>query len=317
MHKIEQTLSTSFLKELTLSTIQGLEKKDCFYDQFHYVNRHFVEKNYEFLSTIICNVIEQFHPGLKNSDLAFVNDFVAPVNLEDAQIHTQNMDNKYGWHIDGIDRSIGPCYNLWIPLFRRESLSVIDDKSLFDVIERTSVPSLYLDNGDPISNGFFLPSDLEVDEQKLAQQFIGISDDVMGSSVLLHGVSGKIQAFPCDELRTTPVVKPELGDAYVFSSNQYHASGSSSFARVGISIKFIVKNPELGFRKLLTEDRSGQLPLTSWYSLYMGSYDQFDDFTSYQDYIDFSISNQKDVLDENQNKIDCVKNEMNHILNEL
>jgi hypothetical protein len=140
---LKQVLSAEFLRQLAESTAQGIARRDCFYDQLHYVNRRFVVEHFERLAGLVVNAVRELHPGITSRDLTYVNDFVAPVNLANAQIHTESKDNKYAWHNDGIDRVLRPCYNLWIPLYRRAALNQLDDRSLFDVLTPAACPRLY------------------------------------------------------------------------------------------------------------------------------------------------------------------------------
>lgn len=317
MDRLEQVIPKDIIKGLISSTLEGLKSGDHFYDQFHYVNRKFIDQNLDVFSSIVADAIEKDHPGVTASDLAYVNDFVAPVNLDNAQIHTRHKTNKYEWHVDGIDRSIGPCYNLWIPLYRKSALANLDDRSLFDVLERNNVPELYQPNGDPVAVQLY---DGQREDEKMlavAQQFIGVSKDEMSRSVFYHCKSGKMKIIPKNKLNKTSVIRPIIGDAYIFNSSQIHSSGPSDFERIGISIKFIVKNPKHGFRKVMNENRAQSLPLTSWGSLFVGCYDQFEDFTSFKNYIDFCIMDEKVMTARNQSKVDSVKTVLEEIMLEV
>lgn len=314
MFTIKRVLSAEFLKDLVKSTAKGIESRDCFFDQLHYVNRHFIERHKPFLAGIVAKAISPLHPGITGDDLVVVNDFVAPVNLENAQIHARNKGNKYDWHVDGIDRSVGPCYNLWIPVYPPSTLKKLDSQSLFDVIERRTMPELYLENGDPRANELSDPMKLPVDGNLLCR-YLGVSSQyTVRESVLLQCVTGKLELFPRAQLRPTCVVEPQLGDVFLFNSNQYHASGPSSFARIAISIKFLVKEPAHGFRLVST------LPyphLTGWLGVFLGCYYQFGDFTSYREYLEPVIALQQASLRMNQDKLHSIHALLNAIHQEL
>jgi hypothetical protein len=317
MIKIAQVLPNSFCKELIKSTISGIKDKNCYYDQLHYVNRRFIASNYDFISEIVASNLQNIMPGLKSSDLVYVNDFVAPVNLENAQIHTKDKSNKYGWHIDGIDRSIGPCFNLWIPFYRKAALRNLNNQSLFNVIERGNSPLLYKENGDPRANAIVYPEELHPVNIDLTTRYLGISRKNLMENVILPCLNGRIEIVSKDSLVQTEVVKPKLGDGFIFASNQYHASGASSLERIGISIKFLVSNRKFGFRHLLNEDRSGSLPLSNWLGLFLGCYDQFGDFKSYENFIDDCILGEQFALNTNQLKLDSIRYVLEEIFSEM
>jgi hypothetical protein len=60
--QLKQALSSDFLRQLADSTVQGLARRDCFYDQFHCVNRHFVAEHFEELASLLVNSISELHP---------------------------------------------------------------------------------------------------------------------------------------------------------------------------------------------------------------------------------------------------------------
>jgi hypothetical protein len=314
MFKIKQALSTAFLKGLVKSTLAGIESRDCFYDQFHYVNRHFIEEHKPFLAGIVAQAIAHAHPGIAADELVVVNDFVAPVNLENAQIHTQDQNNKYGWHIDGIDRSMGPCYNLWIPLYQNSALKNLDIQSLMDVLERSRNSELYLENGDPRAHALMDPLSLPAPAATICE-YLGITSEyTLRQNVLLHCLNGRLELFPRARLNPTSVIKPQLGDVFVFSSNQYHASGPSSLPRIAISIKFLVGEARHGFR---VRSPLSYSPLSGWMGVFLGSYYQFGDFTSYRKYLGPLIDLQQGTLAKNQAKLNCVHGVLSAIHKEL
>lgn len=315
MFHLEKVIPNEYLVDLVNCSIRGLENKDCYFDQFHYLNREFVSSHLSFLTELVAEKIAPLYPGLCVTDLTYVNDFVAPVNLESARIHADNEENRYSWHVDGIDRSIGPCYNLWIPLFRQSALAGSDDKSVFDLIERKKTPELYYDNGDPKTYGPLLyPSNLDDIDLELARDYLGVSSEELSESVMLTSNSGRLEILPEKKIVKTSVTRPKMGDAYLFSSNQIHSSGPSNFERIGISIKFIVNNRDLGFRDI----RVGRtLPLQSWGDLFVGCYYQYDDFTSYRKYLGVCIANEFEVLTQHKKEIDSVLLVLRQIRKEL
>jgi len=314
MFKIKQALSRGFLKDLVKSTAAGIESRDCFYDQLHYINRHFIEEHKPLLAGIVAQAIAPLHPGIIADELVIVNDFVAPVNLEDAQIHTAHRNNKYGWHVDGIDRSIGPCYNLWIPLYRNGALKDTDFQSLIDVLGRRENPKLYLENGDPRAYALIDPLSLSAPAATICE-YLGISSEyALRQNLLLHCLSGKLELHPRAHLNPTTVIKPQIGDVFVFSSSQYHASGPSSLARIAISIKFLVREPRHGFRVLSAVP---QVHLAGWVGVFLGSYYQFGDFSSYRKYLSPLIALEQGTLAKNQAKLNCVHSELMAIQKEI
>lgn len=316
MLQLKKAIPNNLISDLVQSTILGLENKDCYFDQFHYVNRHFVDKNLEFFTTLIAKALNPKHPGITSSDLTFVNDFVAPVNLENAQIHTGRKDNKYDWHIDGIDRVMGPCYNLWIPLYRKSALKKSDDQSLFDVMEKKNVPGLYTEKGEAKTYFFIDPLALSKEEFLLAQDYLNTSEKTLTESVVLYCLNGKSEVFPHDKFKLTSVTSPEIGDAYLFSSSEFHSSGPSEFERVGITLKFIVNNAEQGFKHISNENRMIR-PLAGWDNLFLGCYFQFGELTSYQKYIDLCIGWEREQLESHEKEVNCVLSVLREIQQEI
>ena len=319
MFKLKSVVPKNLIKDLVISSISGLEQENCYYDQFHYVNRNWVDKNIDFLTSVIAETLSEIHPGISKKDLSYVNDFVAPVNLENGQIHSLTVDNKYPWHVDGVDRWLGPCYNFWIPLYRQKAIENLDDRSVFDVIERHSTPSLYFTNGDPKTD-YFLSSTEHFDEQKKSfyQDYLKLSAQELQENILLMHLTGETELIPSRDLAPTGVVRPEIGDAYVFASNQFHASGTSTFERIGISIKFIINNPNLGFRNL---GRGGTVlqPTESWLDLFLSSYFQNGDFTSFRKYLDIAFDQEYVLTDflHNKEKVDCILGVLEDIAEEV
>lgn len=314
MFNIKQALSNVFLKELVKSTATGIERRDCFYDQLHYVNRRFIEEHKPLLAGIVAQAIAPLHPGITTEDLQVVNDFVAPVNLENAQIHTHHQNNKYDWHFDGIDRSIGPCYNLWIPLYSKTASRDLDFQSLMDVLERGKNPGLYLENGDPRAISLIDPLNLSVPTATICE-YLGIgSEYTLRENLLLESITGKIELFPRAWLKPTNVIKPQNGDVFVFNSSQYHASGPSSAPRVAISVKFLVSEARHGFR---IRSVLPHAHLAGWLGAFLGSYYQFGDFTSYRRFLAPLIALQRGTLEKNQARLNCIHGVLMAIHEEL
>ena len=308
---LKQALSAEFLKELAESTARGLGRRDCFYDQFHYVNRRFVEEHFEKLAGLVVAAVSDVRPGVTTRDLTYVNDFVAPVNLANAQIHTRVKGNKYDWHNDGIDRTVRPCYNLWIPLYRQSALGALDDQSLFDVLTPASCPRLYDADGE-LRQGVLwrtkAPSSLN---REIASKLVDVPLDELDDYMYFHG-GGKTEKIPLDELTPVSVVRPRLGDCYVFDSSYLHASGPSTFERVGISIKFLLNNPALGFRAM----PQGAVP-GGWLGMFVCWYGKQGGFSAYQEVLDMYIKHEQPLLQANADKLDCVRSVLLQVSSEL
>lgn len=317
MLHIKQALSADFIKDLIRSTIKGIEFKDCYYDQLHYINRNFIRLNSEFLTGIVLCALSRLYPKITADDLVYVNDFVAPINLQNARIHTNQKNNKYGWHVDGIDRSIGPCYNLWIPLYQNKLKCMLNNSSLFDVLEPENNPELYDENNEPKSGYLIDPDQLSEEGRYLTCKFLGITEKELLGGIIVPTKNGNIEIFPRKNLKLSEVVGPQLGDVYVFNSNQYHASGPSDVERIGISIKFLVRSTTFGFQKKNFDLYSRQLPLANWESLFVGCYNQFGDFTSYEKYIGYLILNEQYALHANQDKLNCISNSLKKVYDEI
>jgi len=311
MFHLKQVLSPELLRGLAESTVAGLARRDCFYDQFHYVNRRFVAQHFQQLAGLVVEAVRELRPGITTSDLTYVNDFVAPVNLANAQIHSDLKENKYGWHNDGIDRALRPCYNLWIPLYRRSALTALDDQSLFDVLTPVSCPPLYDASGNLRCGFFWSTAALAPPEREVVTKLVGVPAAKLDDYVYFNSSAGT-EKIPLSQLKTVSVVRPRLGDCYVFDSSNLHASGPSRFERVGISIKFLVNNPKLGFEVL----PHSMAPL-GWGGMFICWYDQFRDFCAYQDVLDMYIRRERPLLEQNADKLECVRKVLLQVCTEL
>lgn len=311
MFYLKRVLSVEFLKELAESTVQGLARRDCFYDQFHYVNRRFVEKHFEQLAGLVTESLRESRPGITTDDLTYVNDFVAPVNLANAQIHTEVKENKYGWHNDGIDRVLRPCYNLWIPLYRKSALIGLDDRSVFDVLTPDSCPGLYHADGSLRCESIWSAKHLSRYDREIVSKLVGVPLTHLDDYVYFNNGT-KIEKLSLLELTPLSVVRPQLGDCYVFDSRHLHASGPSAFERVGISVKFMVTAPKLGFRAL----PHAHVP-DSWCGMFICWYHQFGSFSAYQDALDLYIQREQPLLERNADKLECVREVLMEVSDEL
>lgn len=311
MFHLKRVLSTEFLRELAESTAEGLARRDCFYDQFHYVNRRFVERHFEQLAGLVVESVRELRPGITTSDLTYVNDFVAPVNLANAQIHTGVKENKYGWHNDGIDRALRPCYNLWIPLYRKSALAGLDDQSVFDVLTPASCPRLYHADGSLRCDFFWSAKQFSPCHREIIAKLVGVSLGNLDDFVYFNSGT-RIDKIPVPEVTPVSVVRPQLGDCYIFDSGHLHASGPSGFERVGISLKFLVNNPRLGFRAL----PNSLLPI-GWCGMFICWYQQFQSFSAYQDVLDTYIRQEQPLLERNADKLECVREVLTDVAGEL
>ncbi|TMN45127.1 hypothetical protein [Pseudoalteromonas sp. S2755] len=318
MLKLDKAISDELLLGLVRSTIRGIEAKDCFYNQLHYVNRKFVEAHANALLDIVVAALQDIHPGICRDDIAYVNDFVAPVNLKNSAVRPVtelNKANKYQWHVDSIDQWLGPCYNLWIPLYRQSALEKLSEQPLFEVMTSEQVPSLYGNNNIPKTNFLIDGATQAPDYLGLAQEFTGIEIEKLRDSYLYHDAKGKIHILPKSDMQSTTVVKPQLGDAYIFRANQFHSSGPSEFERIGVAMKFIITNPKYGFKE--HDEFRFPPPFAGWEGLFTGCYAQFKDFTSFKKYIDFSIVGEQLELRNNQDKLNNICVVLSEIEQEL
>ncbi|KGJ88243.1 hypothetical protein [Colwellia psychrerythraea] len=307
MLKLDKAVSNEFLRDLVRSTIRGIEGKDCFYNQLHYVNRNFIDENSDYILDILIKGLSDIYPGITRNDIAYVNDFVAPVNLQNSAVRPVtvfNKENKYQWHIDTIDQWLGPCYNLWIPLFRQKAIEKLDDRSLFDVMTKNDVPSLYDKNGAPKTNYLIDSASQAPEYLKIAHQFTGIDIDTVSNSFLYYDAKGKIGVLPKNQIKAHSVIKPDLRDVYIFGADQFHSSGPSEFERIGVAAKFIITNPKFGFKE--RDEFRYPMPFSGWEGIYTGCYTQFKDFTTFRKYINFSIVGEQVELRRNQDKLDNI-----------
>src|SRR6185437_9347875 len=309
----KQVLSTKLLRDLADSTARGLARRDCFYDQFHYVNRKFVAEHFEQLAGFVVESVRHLRPGITTRDLTYVNDFVSPVNLAYAHVYLNSdvKENRYGWHNDAIDRWLRPCYNLWIPLYPPSTRAELDDQSLFDVLTPVSCPPLYDADGNGRCEFFWRTQMLSPLDREIVSNLVGLPLTRLDDYVYFNSSAGT-KKVPLSELTPVPVLRPQLGDCYVFDSSNQHASGPSGFERVGISVKFLVNNPELGFRVL----PHSMLPI-GWAGMFICWYDQFRSFRAYEDVIDMYIEREQSLLEKNADKLECVRELLLQVCAEL
>ena len=314
MFHLRQALSAQFLRQLAESTAQGIARRDCFYDQFHYVNRRFIATHIEQLAGLVVKAVSDLRPGITTRDLTYVNDFVAPVNLANAQIHSQYRNNSYVWHNDVIDHVLQPCYNLWIPLYRRSALAGLDDRSVFDVLTPASCPRFYDADGKlqctfPWSPTMLLPFDREI-----FAKLVGVPTARLDDYLFFH-TGEKTEKISPAELTAVSVVRPQLGDCYVFDSSCLHATGPSAFERVGISMKFVVNNPKLGFRVL----RHSSSPFANggWWGMFIAWYEQRGSLAAYQEVLDMYLMRERPLLERNADKLECVRAVLTQVAHEL
>jgi hypothetical protein len=123
----------------------------------------------------------------------------------------------------------------------------------------------------------------------------------------------KIEKISVANLTPVSVVRPMLGDCYVFDSSSLHASGPSSFERIGISIKFLINNPGLGFRVL----PHFSAPHDGWWGMFLCWYDQFGALSAYQEVLDKYIIRERALLEQTADKLDCVRAVLLQVCDEL
>lgn len=314
MFRLKQVLSAAMLKELAESTADGLDRRDCFYDQFHYVNRRFVAKHFEQLAALVVSAVSELHPGVSIRDITYVNDFVSPVNLPNAAIHNQEKSNRYGWHSDAIDWIFRPCYNLWIPLYCRAALNDVDDRSVFDVLTPAGCPRFYDACGKLQCSVPWSPRGLPQSEREAFSKLVSVPIGDLDNYLYFHTGERVEKMFP-SELTPVSVVRPRLGDCYVFDSSSLHASGPSGFERVGISIKFLLHNPALGFHIL--PHLLSPVGMGTWLGMFIFWYEQYGTFSAYQDVLDIYLRRERDMLDRNSTKLECVRAVLLQVAREL
>ena len=130
-----------------------------------------------------------------------------------------------------MDRFVGPCFNLWIPLFLDEAY---DRKTLLEVKARdpTFQYALY-----SLADKAILRN-CSVGKEFCAQHDINVTDD--NECVLFFDVkTNRYQTCRVEDLERGMhgIYRGSIGDALVFESSLLHRSGESTFPRIGISIK--------------------------------------------------------------------------------
>lgn len=301
------------LNSLLDSTVHGIADKDCFFDQLHYVNRHFVKQHGPYLKSLVANKLQTLHQGITTEDLTYVNDFIAPINLNNAQIHTSQKGNRYGWHSDLIDRHISPCYNLWIPLFTDEAISNYDGLSLFNVIEKDKCPAVYKNFEQDAPVNAMEMSHLGLEFQNVTCEFLQKDLADIENSLIILGKSGAYRSVDLDQINVSSVKNPTPGGAYLFGSDQLHSTGDSSLKRIGIVFKFLINNPKFGFKKSECISRDSPDPISNWGSLFLSSYYQFNDFISYEKFLPVAIQYQRKLLEDNIEKLHDIKSYLNMV----
>jgi hypothetical protein len=311
----ENAFSHEFLKRLVENTIKNGEEGRFVYDQMHFVNMDFILENKGVFCDLLAKELENCFPDCKADDFAYVNDFVAPVNLDNAQIHTADKKNKYSAHVDAIDRFVGPCYNIWIPLFSSDES--YDGMPLLQVLHATSSPNIY-----DFSLGYSLIEDREDNDDRKMLDFYDRwlrectgSTHKKGSVATFSHVKGRWFFFDREYVNRfwKSVFLTKMGSAVIFDSSQIHQSGDTSFRRVGISIKFIYK-PALTTRAIFPHGH-----LTSWSNIFLLTWQQTDDLTKFIDFVPDLVQlerNQKEV-EENSSKIKCIVEELKKIKDKM
>jgi hypothetical protein len=284
--RMPAAFSKDFLLELVALVLPRMSSGEFVADQLHFVAMPFALKNTQLFGEVLSQALRERYPGCTAKDFCYVNDFVAPVNLQNANIHTSRPDNKYELHIDGVDRFVGPCFNVWIPLFDNED--AYDLETLLEVKAGDSrwYEQHYL---------YCLANKTDLLEESSAVEFckatrINVDDD----SVLFFDVrKGKLVSCATTELERgmIGVQRGALGDAVVFESALLHRSGKSSFPRVGFSFKFLYK-PALEFRRKPHEP----MDLGDWMGLYVMSICQNpDDVMSFVALVPHAIASKKNL----------------------
>lgn len=318
MIHLKQVLSRPFLRELAESSARGIENLDCFYDQCHYVNRRFVAKHREEFAALIIGAIRDFHPGITAADLTYVNDFLAPVNLANAQIaYTESRENRYGWHYDSIDAVLRPCYNVWIPIYRQSALRRLDDLSIFDVLTPATCPKLYDSAGNPKCHFLWSSKRFLKHDRELLAALVGVPLATLDEYFYFH-TGERTDKISAKDLTPLSVVRPTLGDCYVFDSSCLHASGPSSFERIGVSVKFLVNRPELGFR-VLPHFAAPYEPYVqhAWWGMFVSWYEKSGSFFAYEEVLDSYIARERHLLRQNAGKLECVRGVLRQAAEEL
>jgi hypothetical protein len=245
MEVVKNALSNDFLAEFVRSSIINMENKKFFSTHdtdfvMTYCNFGFLMKHKETFGEILVKALRKRFPNCSVDDFVYINDFTANVNIpgierrEKDSIYTSS--NKLGWHRDGTDSYIGPCYNLWIPLFSSEFQ--YDNKSYLEYVnpesEMNAHPSNIL-----FEHEFFVRNEVAAKNM----QFLGLPQP---SSDVFYYWNNQEPKWACEKTSEIDAAKKSvfrsiLGDAYVFDSSIYHKSGSSMTPRIALSAKFLYK----------------------------------------------------------------------------
>jgi hypothetical protein len=139
------------------------------------------------------------------------------------------MSDKFS---NTVDRFVGPCFNMWIPLFNDEDY---DGKTLLEVKSRDpAFPYSMYSLADksafqncPVGSQFCAQNDIDLKDKELLLFFdVGANRyRTCKAEELERGMHG--------------IYRGSIGDVCIFESSQLHRSGESSFPRIGISIKVI------------------------------------------------------------------------------
>ncbi|MGD8926280.1 MAG: hypothetical protein PVG20_05500 [Thioalkalispiraceae bacterium] len=275
MYNIKHAFPREFLNELVLNTIQNIQKGNMLIDQYHFVNYQFIQENIDTFKKVVldCLVENGVEPDLRMDNLIYINDFAAVVNVDDYV--------TYKWHWDLIDRNLEPgaCYNLWIPVFNEDDRVFYDNKPLMSVIPFDHEGPCDIYNVSP----WKLMKVYEKDKVFNQQEVEWYNAHATGDDGILNGgeevceyidlETKKLHFAPFSKYKQQHITLGDYGDCAVFCSRQYHKTGTSLFPRLGIAIKFAIRD-----KCILQDELVGDKPefLTSssemgWLSLFISS----------------------------------------------
>jgi hypothetical protein len=99
--EVRSAFSKAFLSDMMEELLARMRGGQFIADQMHFMGMPYVLKHLDHFTDVLAKALQERIPGCRGSEFAYVNDFVAPVNLQNASIHTLRPDNKYSLHIDG------------------------------------------------------------------------------------------------------------------------------------------------------------------------------------------------------------------------
>lgn len=274
-------------------------------------------------------------------------------------IPTGNTNNSYGIHSDAIDRSVTQCYNLWIPFARSEDISTYDGKSMLEVwpylpgkekiLPPSNVPHLWRNY--PLTAGAILRgsnfvedglSALDVSQAELVSATRSLAA-LMGAPpallekpiedlVFFYNIEQrKYEVFDWNDMLSyyeqdkvsvcygTGEEQVVSGDAFLFSASQFHKSGQTKLARVGLAVKFVItkgsvcepdcEEPPLKFDFVTTN-------WANWFNLYIAVLYYTKDYNAWRQYLPLLLKNKanRQEVKDYASRVHCVKSYLEQVI---